>query len=141
MHRSTQMPPPICLTPGDLTQFPTLSSAVQQQSDSQGQPSSQLRCADVTISAAACEGAGDSIADEPSSSAASAAANGASSASSQQQPHHHQDITLRDVLGVATLMPRIAQHVTSYSQLAYFRVIDTDRHHGRTQDIPVCLSV
>ncbi|CEM03525.1 unnamed protein product [Vitrella brassicaformis CCMP3155] len=36
---------------------------------------SQRRCADVTISAAACEGAGDSIADEPSSSAASAAAN------------------------------------------------------------------
>ena len=42
---------------------------------------------------------------------------GASSASSQQ-PHHHQDATLRGVLGVATLMPRIAQHVTSYSQLA-----------------------
>ncbi|CEL97372.1 unnamed protein product [Vitrella brassicaformis CCMP3155] len=82
----------------------------------------------VQMSAAAREGAGDSKADGPSSSAASAAANGASSASSQQQqPHHHQDTTLRGVLGVATLMPRIAQHVTSYSQLAYFRLIDTDR--------------
>ncbi|CEM18803.1 unnamed protein product [Vitrella brassicaformis CCMP3155] len=50
-------------------------SGVQQQSDSQRQPSSQLRCADVTMSAAASEGAGDSIADEPSSSAAPAAVN------------------------------------------------------------------
>ncbi|CEM18437.1 unnamed protein product [Vitrella brassicaformis CCMP3155] len=79
------------------------------------------------MSAAAREGAAAST-DDPSSSAASAAANGASSASSQQQQlHHHQDTTLSGVLGVATLMPRIAQHVTSYSQLAYFRLIDIDR--------------
>ncbi|CEL93174.1 unnamed protein product [Vitrella brassicaformis CCMP3155] len=76
---------------------------------------------------------------QPSSSAASAA-NGATNASLVNHHQQQQGANLRDVLGVATLMVRIAQHVRSYSQLAYFRLIDTNRQPPISPVRPISLT-
>ncbi|CEM24628.1 unnamed protein product [Vitrella brassicaformis CCMP3155] len=92
------------------------------------------------VSGTAAEGVGAST-DEPPVSSAASSANGALSVSSvnqQQQQQQHEGASLRDVLGA--VMPRIAQHVRSYSQVAYFRLIDTVRQPPISPVRPISLT-